>query len=121
MAVKPKFDNFDAHTVPQRNMPASVGAHIPPVRTAATSLDTWTDPKSVRTRQEYDWRNGGMKTVTPSIIDHARASVNRGQFKSVTAERTHPSPVNDYCFGGAIASSPAVPKSKSKSLKKKGR
>lgn len=120
MAVREKFDNFDAHMLPNRDMPASAGAHCPPVRTAAHSLDTFTDPKSVRVRQEYDWRNGGMRTVTPSIIDHARASINRAQFKSITAERTHPSPVYDY---GCCAMPAPVPvkSSKSRSTKKKGR
>ena len=117
MAVRSKSDNFDAHMLPQRNDQVSSGAHCPPVRTNAYPLNTFVDPGSLRSHREWDWRTGEMRTVTADVLDNAKRSMTRLCTKTVTSERTHPDPVDDYYGYGATAA-PSTPKA---SRKRKGR
>jgi hypothetical protein len=110
--VPSRFDNFDAHMVPQRNQPASSGAHCPPVRTNAIPLDTFTDPASLRSHREWDWRTGQYRDVSRGILENAQKHLARLKVCTVTSERTHPDPKPDYLkYGMEVAAAPSVPKS----------
>jgi len=115
--VPSRFDDFDAHMVPQRNQPASAGAHYPPVRTNAIPLDTFTDPASLRSHREWDWRTGQYREVSCGILENAQKHITRLKTCTVTSERTHPDPKPDYLNYGMAVASPSVPKSTRKRRK----
>lgn len=97
--VTPRPDSFDEHVLPNRCQPVSAGAHCPPVRTAAHTLETFTDPASVRVEQKYNWRTGNMEEHRGDILTNARRHMTRLKTHAETAVRTHPHDNDLYCAG----------------------
>lgn len=120
--IPSRFDDLDAHMLPQRNQPASAGAHCPPVRTNAIPMETFTDPASLRSHREWDWKTGQYRDVSCGIVENAQKHMTRLKVCTVTSERTHPDPKPDYLnYGMAVASSPSVPKSSRTRKQRKAR
>lgn len=104
---------FDTGMLPNRSQLIS-GGKDSLVRTAAHPLDTFTDPASTRSHQRYDWKTGSVSAVHSTILGNARDHMARLKTRTITSARTHPDPVNDYCYGGSLAA-PAPPLTSSKS------
>jgi hypothetical protein len=94
--------DFDNHTRPNRSQLAS-GGKDSLLRTAAHSLDTFTDPASTHTRERWDWPSGTVTTVHANILDNARTNMARLKNPTVTSARAHPDR-NAYGFGRVYGS-----------------